>query len=127
MTPEHIYRVVSVDRVVDGDTYHLTVDVGFHLQALVNVRLNGYDCPERAGRTRYERERADEAAREATAFLVGEHLWVQTKKDTDNFGRWLGDIWTENPGHPVEHLGEHLDVRGLASVWPIRWRNQYDR
>lgn len=39
------YRATCA-RVVDGDTYHLDVDLGFHAGITIPVRLRGVDTPE---------------------------------------------------------------------------------
>jgi len=34
-------------RVIDGDTYVLDIDLGFHIWTTQHVRLEGIDCPEK--------------------------------------------------------------------------------
>ena len=40
------FRVVSIDRVVDGDTIDVTIDLGFDLYK-GKVRIAGVDTPEK--------------------------------------------------------------------------------
>ncbi len=42
----YTYRILSVDRVVDGDTIDLTLDLGFYLTKRLRVRMADYDAPE---------------------------------------------------------------------------------
>jgi endonuclease YncB( thermonuclease family) len=126
---QYVYKIAEIVKVTDGDTYWLHVDAGFRAHILINVRLNGYDCPEAHKGSDWEKDQATKARDIATAFLTGNagHLWIQTEKDPDNFGRWLGDIWAEHPdGYGPFRLGEGLRNMGLASVWPTRWRDEYD-
>jgi micrococcal nuclease len=36
-----------LNRVIDGDTYVLDIDLGFHVWTTQHIRLLGIDCPER--------------------------------------------------------------------------------
>lgn len=120
MESEYTYRVVKVDRVVDGDTYWVYLDVGFRQYAYVNIRLNGYDTPEARGPSDGEKAAANRAREFATSFLA-EGCRVRTYKDPDSFGRWLADVYSPEG----ESLGALLARDGLASVWPSRWRGTY--
>ena len=120
---EYIYRIAEVVKVTDGDTYWLRVDVGFRALVLINVRLNGYDCPEAHRGSDFERAEAVRARDYADNFLTSDlGLWVRTQKDPDSFGRWLGDIWNQYG----TGLGEYLASYRLAAIWPTRWRDEYD-
>lgn len=127
-TLDYVFRVQEVDKVVDGDTYRLRVSVGFHLTALITVRLDGWDCPELHGPTARERAAAI-AARDVAAAWLQAHtgtLFVHTEPDPDSFGRWLGDLWTDLDDRSVVHLGDALARLELATPWPTRWRDVYD-
>ena len=50
------FRVVSVDKVLDGDTIDVTIDLGFDLYKKERVRIAGVDTPEK--RTRDLEEKA---------------------------------------------------------------------
>ncbi|RMH81569.1 MAG: nuclease [Actinomyces sp.] len=89
------YRA-QVRRVVDGDTLDLDVDLGFHLRALIRVRLQGVDTWEVRGPER-------PAGLEAKAFVERwlevdqDHVIVETTK-TGKFGRWLARITRPSDG-----------------------------
>jgi len=123
MNQEYIYRVERIEKITDGDTYWFHLDVGFRQSQLTEIRLLGYDCPERYHGSPYERQQGAEAARVATEWLTAQTgLWVRTEKDPDSFGRWLGDIWNDDG----EYLREVLVGAKLATIWPIRWHEVYD-
>ena len=44
------FRVVSIDRVVDGDTIDVSIDLGFDLIKKERVRIAGIDTPEKRSR-----------------------------------------------------------------------------
>ena len=50
------FRVVEINRVVDGDTIDVTIDLGFDLSKKERVRVAGVDTPEK--RTRDLEEKA---------------------------------------------------------------------
>lgn len=126
---QYVYKITEVVKVTDGDTYWLRVDVGFRGTLLINVRLMGYDCPEARRGSEYERAQAVAARDAAETFLTRVTLdsWVRTEKDPDNFGRWLGHIWQEPEPGVVWPLGNWLRDLKLASVWPTRWREEFDK
>ena len=41
------FRVTEINRVVDGDTIDVTIDLGFDLYKKERVRVAGVDTPER--------------------------------------------------------------------------------
>tara|TARA_R100001082_G_scaffold14865_2_gene7609 strand:- start:15039 stop:15467 length:429 start_codon:yes stop_codon:yes gene_type:complete len=85
----------TVERVVDGDTVDVTLDLGFDILHKCRVRLYGIDTPESRTRNKDEKVRGKMAG----AFLKeaiedGEKVVIQTKlKDSKGkYGRVLGDI-----------------------------------
>ena len=85
----------KVERVVDGDTVDVVLNLGFDIMYKSRVRLYGIDTPE--SRTRDLDEKA--RGKMAGAFLknaidTGEKVVIQTKlKDSrGKFGRVLGNI-----------------------------------
>ena len=49
------FRVVEINRVVDGDTIDVTIDLGFDLFKKERVRVAGVDTPEKRTRDLEER------------------------------------------------------------------------
>ena len=108
----------KVDRVIDGDTCDVTLDLGFKILHKCRVRLYGIDTPE--SRTRNKDEKARGLL--AKAYLVdaidsGDKVVIQTKlKDSKGkFGRVLGDVVVDGVNinqsmikdhHPVAYFGQ---------------------
>ena len=61
----YTYFVKSLDRIVDGDTIDISIDLGFDLTKKERVRLAGIDTPEK--RTKNPKEK--EMGYQATEFL----------------------------------------------------------
>mgnify|MGYP003120858004 FL=1 len=85
----------KVEKVVDGDTIDVILDLGFDILYKSRVRLYGIDTPE--SRTRNKDEKA--RGKMAGAFLKeaiesGEKVVIQTKlKDSKGkYGRVLGEV-----------------------------------
>lgn len=114
------YRVVECHRVVDGDTYDLTVekrmDFGFRLvedkRWATRFRLLGADTPETneaggSAATAFAKEWIETAIRDDV-------LRGQTVK-ADNFGRWLIALYRTDTD---EYLSGALLASGNAEPWP---------
>ena len=92
----HDFKVISVDRVVDGDTIDATLDLGFRIHIQRRFRLAGYDAPE-TWRPKSEAER--KAGKRVKQFLEEqievhkENLRMTTTKDAGIYGRYTGVLY----------------------------------
>jgi len=112
------FRVIKINRVVDGDTIDVTIDLGFDLYKKERVRVAGVDTPEK--RTRDLEEKA--LGLDATAWLK-EKLESAVKGDDDliirtelkggvgKYGRLLGWLYI---GDSTISLNEQMIVAGYA-------------
>ena len=50
------FRVIEINRVLDGDTIDVTIDLGFDLYKKERVRIAGVDTPEKRTRDLEEKE-----------------------------------------------------------------------
>ena len=102
----------SVDRVVDGDTIDIIIDLGFDLTKKERVRLAGIDTPEK--RTKDPKEK--EMGYQATEFLEmhlmeATKLTVRTEKD-GKFGRMLG--WLYKSDEDTMSINQIMIDKGYA-------------
>lgn len=89
-TAPYVYKVRQVRRVIDGDTYDFTLDLGFFARMDVRVRLLGVDTPEVRGP---EKKAGLEATRFVEQILEGaQQIRCETRRP-DHFGRWLGNVF----------------------------------
>lgn len=82
------YRA-TVDRVIDGDSYAMTVDLGWHVSVAGSVRLIGVNCPESGA------DGADEATAYVTeAFAQARQVTVTTvrRDPSRSFARYLARV-----------------------------------
>lgn len=90
-----VYNCV-VDRVVDGDTVDVHIDLGFDTWLMgKRIRLMGVDTPECRTRDDLEKQFGLLAKSVVEGFCpVGSKLLVETEIDKgDKFGRILGTLW----------------------------------
>ena len=115
------FRVIKINRVVDGDTIDVTIDLGFDLHKKERVRVAGVDTPEK--RTRNLEEKA--LGVDATAWLKGkleetikgdEELIVRTelKGGVGKYGRLLGWLYV---GDSNISLNEQMITEGYAHAY----------
>ena len=104
----------KVERVVDGDTIDVVLDLGFDILHKCRVRLYGIDTPE--SRTRNLDEKA--RGKMASAFLseainTGKQVVIQTKlKDSKGkYGRVLGDVVVDDVNINQQMVDKHLAVK----------------
>ena len=108
----YTYFVKSVDRVVDGDTIDISIDLGFSLTKKERVRLAGIDTPEK--RTKNPKEK--EMGYQATEFLEmhlmeATRLTVKTEKD-GKYGRMLG--WLYKTDEDTTSINQIMIDKGYA-------------
>ena len=112
------FRVVKINKVVDGDTIDVTIDLGFDLYKKERVRSAGVDTPEK--RTRDLEEKA--LGLDATAWMKDnltetikgdEELIIRTelKGGTGKYGRLLGWLYV---GEDDISLNEKMITEGYA-------------
>lgn len=95
-------------RVIDGDTFHMEIDLGFYCSTAQKIRLRGVDTPEVHGATKAA---GLVAAARAGELLKGDVLIVTTKDD-HSFERWVASVYLEDGSS----LATRLLDEGLAVV-----------
>ena len=100
MSTQHLYHYrATVDRVVDGDTIDVILDLGFDLKMETRVRFAGINAPESRTRDAVEKE-AGLAAKHYVENWVGaveQKVIIQTQLDErGKYGRVLGRILSDD-------------------------------
>ena len=112
------FRVVSIDRVVDGDTIDVTIDLGFDLYKKERVRIAGVDTPEKRTRdleekalgldaTNWMKEQSEEAINGESELTIRTELQGGMGK----YGRLLGWLYV---GDAEVSLNEQMIEEGYA-------------
>ena len=122
------FRVISIDKVVDGDTIDVTIDLGFDLYKKERVRIAGVDTPEK--RTRNLEEKA--LGLDATAWIKdklegaingSDDLIIRTELDggVGKYGRLLGWCYI---GAASVSLNEKMIDEGYAWAYDGGTKNK---
>ena len=114
------FRVTEINRVLDGDTIDVTIDLGFDLYKKERVRIAGVDTPEKRTRDLEEKELGIDATNWLKEKLDGaiagdDDLVIRTELvgGVGKYGRLLGWLYI---GDADLSLNEQMIDEGYA--WP---------
>ena len=130
------FRVIEINRVVDGDTIDVTIDLGFDLYKKERVRVAGVDTPEKRTRNLEEKELGIDATEWLKAKLEGavagdDDLIIRTELDggVGKYGRLLGWLYigdselslneqmiTEGYAHPYDGGTKDMNLEALREI-----------
>jgi len=103
-----------VDRVIDGDTFEATVDLGFKLKWTGIFRLHGIDTPE-TWRPKSEAERSHgEKAKEFVKKLIDDKDITLITYKEGIYARYLADVVLKN-GNDLATLLRENNLEKLKS------------
>lgn len=117
MTTEKLFHYnAKVERVVDGDTIDVLLDLGFNTFLKGRIRFHGIDAPESRTRDLVEKK-AGLATKKFVQDWIEDHNWtivIQTMLDaTGKYGRILGRILDQEGNC----LNDILVEKGLATPY----------
>ena len=114
------FRVTEINKVLDGDTIDVTIDLGFDLYKKERVRIAGVDTPEKRTRDLEEKELGIDATNWLKEKLDGaiagdDDLIIRTELvgGVGKYGRLLGWLYI---GDADSSLNEQMIDEGYA--WP---------
>ena len=112
------FRVTKINRVVDGDTIDVTIDLGFDLYKKERVRVAGVDTPEKRTRDLEEKSLGIDATnwlkeRLESAIRGDDDLVIRTELvgGVGKYGRLLGWLYI---GDADVSLNEEMITEGYA-------------
>ena len=112
------FRVIKINRVVDGDTIDVTIDLGFDLYKKERVRVAGVDTPEKRTRDLEEKKLGKDATYWLKEKLDGaisgdDNLVIRTELvgGVGKYGRLLGWLYV---GDSELSLNEEMIEEGYA-------------
>ena len=115
------FRVIKVNKVLDGDTIDVTIDLGFDLYKKERVRVAGVDTPEKRTRNLEEKALGIDATnwlkKELKDVLDGDdELIVRTELHggVGKYGRLLGWLYV---GDETVSLNEQMITQGYAHAY----------
>ena len=112
------FRVIEINKVLDGDTIDVTIDLGFDLYKKERVRIAGVDTPEKRTRNLEEKELGIDATnwlkdKLEVAVAGDDDLVIRTELDggVGKYGRLLGWLYI---GDSNLSLNEQMITEGYA-------------
>jgi micrococcal nuclease len=105
------YKIKKINRVIDGDTIDLDVDLGFGLTLSHRVRLKGINTAETKTLDLVEKAKGLAAKEWLKKELSREGEWVIETTKEDKYGRILGTLYLV--GDPVT-INERMLNEGIA-------------
>ena len=112
------FRVTKINKVVDGDTIDVTIDLGFDLYKKERVRVAGIDTPEKRTRNLEEKALGIDATNShkeklAQAITGDDELTIRTElsRGIGKYGRLLGWLYI---GDGDVSLNEEMIKQGYA-------------
>lgn len=106
-----------LDRVIDGDTIDVDIDLGFDISVHKRIRLAGIDSPESRTRDLEEKKRGLASKARLVELLDKGDLVVESK-DVGKYGRVLGvlHIYPDDLGLPI-NVNSTLVEEGYATEY----------
>ena len=106
------YRVKSIKKIIDGDTFDCIMDLGFDVLLEARVRMMGIDTPESRTRDLEEKKFGLLAKEYLTEKLATENIIVTTEVDNEKgkFGRILGWVWADDVNVNKQMIDENMAV-----------------
>lgn len=106
----------KVEKVVDGDTLEVTIDLGFKITTVQKLRLAGINTPETYNVKKDSEEyQKGMLAKNYVEKRISENnnmILIETEKVTEKYGRYITKVWLENP---AKTLNDELVEKGLAT------------
>ncbi len=105
----------KVERVIDGDTLEVTIDLGFKITTVQKLRLAGINTPETYNVKKDSEEyQKGMFAKNYVEKRIAENnnlILIETEKVPEKYGRYVTKVWLED----VEKtLNDELVEKGLA-------------
>lgn len=110
----YTYKIKKINRVIDGDTIDVDIDLGFSITITQRVRLQGIDAAETRTKDLVEKEKGLAAKEWLEKELSREGEWIIETTKEDKYGRILGTLYLV--GDPVT-VNERMLNEGIAGPY----------
>jgi micrococcal nuclease len=87
------YKIKKINRIIDGDTVDLDIDLGFSIAISHRVRLKGIDAAETRTKDLEEKAEGIRARLWLEKELSREGEWIIDTHKEDKYGRILGTLY----------------------------------
>jgi micrococcal nuclease len=105
----------KVERIVDGDTIDVVIDLGFKITTFQRIRMAKINTPEtfnvKKDSEEYLKGLASKQYVEQRIAANNNEIELETEKVTEKYGRYIGTIWLADS---TTSLNDELVEKGLA-------------
>ncbi len=105
----------KVERIVDGDTLDVIIDLGFKITTFQRIRLARINTPEtynvKKDSEEYQKGMDAKQYVEERIAANKNEINLETEKVTEKYGRYIGTIWLADS---TVSLNDELVQKGLA-------------
>ena len=105
----------KVERVVDGDTFDVVIDLGFKITTNQRIRMAKINTPEtynvKKDSEEYQKGMLSKQFMEHRLAANNFDIELETEKVTEKYGRYIGTIWLADS---AISLNDELVEKGLA-------------
>ena len=108
------YKIKKINRVIDGDTLDVDIDLGFGITLSQRVRLKDINAPEIRTLDLEEKAKGLEAKEWLEKELSKPGEWIIETTKEDKYGRLLGTLYLV--GEPVT-VNERMLNEGIAKPY----------
>ena len=110
----YTYKIKKINRVIDGDTLDVDIDLGFYITITQRVRLKGIDAAEIRTLDLEEKKEGINARLWLEKELSKPGEWVIETTKEDKYGRILGTLYCV--GDPIT-VNEKMLNEGVAKPY----------
>jgi endonuclease YncB( thermonuclease family) len=103
-----------VERVIDGDTVKVRLDLGFNVWTRQTLRLRALDCPE------LNTPEGEEAKAFVRSHLKEAQLIVVRSSRSDKYDRYLADVFVPTSEAPSQETDVYLNNLLLENGYAVR-------
>ena len=89
------YKVKEIDRVIDGDTVDLIIDLGFEIFVKKRIRLSGLNAPEVRTRNKEIKKQGLRSKDYLKVMIYSRKSLTLLSKKIGKYGRVIGEIFDE--------------------------------
>ncbi len=106
----------KVEKVVDGDTFDVVIDLGFKITTNQRIRMSGINTPEtynvKKDSEEYQKGMASKMFMEQRLADNNYEIELETEKTTEKYGRYLGTVKLADS---AVTLNDELVQKGFAA------------
>lgn len=106
------YKVRSLEKVLDGDTFDALIDLGFNIVVKKRIRLNGINCPEVRTRDLKIKELGIASKNFLIKSLESAEIYI-TSYGEGKYGRVIADVFSKKDGK-LTNINELITSSGYG-------------